>query len=175
MPGDFSDTEPGVQAKYPQQSTITGFTPTFGGGGTYIWPRQTTSISLETVTISNMLIAALPPPGTADVVLTLVVTDGGGIVRYVAATKPVAGLNGSFVLYGNYIFAPSNIESVRFFEGTQPFASSFIVNIGLPNVVIVPANGQVTVQVSAVDFTSGNGQVGTAIMVFRDSKAALAL
>lgn len=178
MPGDFSDSEPEVQAimaKYPQQSTITGFTPTPGGGGTYIWPRQTVSVSLETVTISNMLIASLPPPGTDDVVLTLVVTDGGGIVRYVAATKPVAGLNGSFALYGNYTFAPQNNESVRFFAGTQPFAGSFIVNIGLPNVVIVPANGQVTVQVSAVDFTGGNGQVGTAIMVFRDSRAELAL
>jgi hypothetical protein len=128
-------------------------------------------VTLETVTISDLLIGPLPPL-TPDVVLTLLVQDGGMVVRYVAATNPVAGLFGSNTLYGNYVFAPSNLDSVRFYQGTNLFAGSFIVNIGLPNSVIVPANGLVTVQVSGVDFSGGSGQVGTAVMVFRDSRAS---
>ena len=170
-PGGTIPAPEAAPGKYPQQSTITGFTQNPGGGGTYVWPRFNTSVTLETVTISDLLIANLPPL-TPDVVLTLLVQDGGMVVRYVAATNPVAGLFGSNVLYGNYVFAPSNIDSVRFYEGTQLFAGSFIVNVGLPNSVIVPANGLVTVQVSGVDFTGGNGQAGTAVMVFRDSRAS---
>ena len=163
-----------LKARFPQISTIVGFTQTPGGGGVYSWPRQNVEISLEAVTISNMLMGAIPPPG-GDVVLTLVVTDGGGIVRYIASTNPVAGLFGSPSLYGTFTFAPNNIESVRFFPGTQPFAGSYIVNVSLPTYCIVPVNGQVTVQVSLADFSGGNGQVGTAVMIGRNSKFESAL
>jgi hypothetical protein len=61
-----------------------------------------------------------------------------------------------------------------FYPGTNPFTGSFIQNIALPNEVVVPANGLVTVTVSDVNFSLA-GTPGTAIFVFRDSKAALAL
>jgi hypothetical protein len=160
-----------LKARFPQISTIVGFTQTPGGGGVYTWPRQNVEISLEAVTISNMLIGAIP----GDAVLTLVVTDGGAVPRYIASTHPVTGLFGSPALYGNFTFAPNNIESVRFFPGTQPFAGSYIVNVSLPTYCIVPVNGQVTVQVSLVDFSGGNGQVGTAVMIGRNSKFESAL
>ena len=166
MPGDFSDSEPEVQAimaKYPQQSTLTGFSPTPGGGGSYIWPRCNTSVSLEAVTISDMINGVVAT-------VTLTVTDGGGVVRYVASTGPVP----DFALNGTYTFAPQNIPSLVFYPGTNPFTGSFIQNIGLPSYVIVPANGLVTVTVSDVNFSLA-GNAGTAIFVFRDSRAALAL
>ena len=163
MPGDFSDSEPRVQVKYPQQSTLTGFSPNPGGGGIYTWPRCNTAVNLEAVTISDMINGVVAT-------VTLTVTDGGGVVRYVASTGPVP----DFALNGTYTFAPANISSLVFYPGTNPFTGSFIQNIALPNEVVVPSNGLVTATVSDVNFSLA-GKAGTAIFVFRDSKAALAL
>lgn len=157
MPQDLS------LARVPQQSTITGFSPSVGGGGIYTWPRCNTSVSLEAVTLSDQINGVVAT-------VTLTVTDGGGVVRYVASSGPVVDFN----LNGTYTFAPANISSLVFYPGTNPFASSFIQNIALPNEVIVPANGLVTVTVSDVDFSLA-GTAGTAIFVFRDRRAELPL
>lgn len=159
-PGGTIPAPEAAPGKYPQQSTITGFTPAVGGGGIYTWPRSNTSVSLEAVTISDMINGVVAT-------VTLTITDGGGVVRYVASSGPVP----DFALNGTYTFAPANISSLVYYPGTNPFTGSFIQNIALPNEVVVPANGLVTVTVSDVDF-SAVGNAGTAVMVFRDSRAS---